>query len=665
MNSFLKHFTLLIVEDDIVCNKQLMDILQDKCLHIFSAQSSRDGLKLFEDKNPDIILTSNSFSDLNGLQMSELLQKVGVEKPIVVTSTLDEHDALINAISLGVKNYLFKPINSVEVLHVLQSIAEQLYIKKQYKEANALLAQYKNAVDCSSIVTKTDKKGIIVYVNQQFIDISGYDRSELIGKSHKIVRHPDSPASTFEDLWKTIRSKKVWKGVIKNRAKDGSSYTVSVTIMPILNEKEEIVEYIAIRQDITKFLEQQDIIVRQTTDSLTQLPNREKLLEFLEKSTYPNLALINIDNFRDINDLYSYEVGDKILIEIGKIIDKHIQQTECTLFKLPSDEFAVLIDTAKDVYSFEEMISTLVRDLKSRALNIDEHVVNVGVTVGVSHSKRNVLSNADVALQDARKLKKHYLVYNEDSNSREKTRENLNWHNVIKKAIKDNRIVPYYQPIYNLNTNKIEKYEALVRLIDEKGEVISPFFFLDIAKKYRLYEYVTQIMIEKTFEYFKDKSYDFSINLSIEDILDEHMVAFIVAKIKDFNEPERIVFEITETEGIENYLEVELFLQKIKEFGCKVAIDDFGTGYSNFEYIIKLNIDYLKIDGSLIKNIANNCESKVVVETILIFAQKLGIKTITEFVSTKESFAVMQELMPNYVQGYYIGEPERTIQNDN
>jgi EAL domain-containing protein (putative c-di-GMP-specific phosphodiesterase class I) len=203
-----------------------------------------------------------------------------------------------------------------------------------------------------------------------------------------------------------------------------------------------------------------------------------------------------------------------------------------------------------------------------------------------------------------------------------------------------------------------------VRLIDEKGEIISPFFFLDIAKKYRLYEYVTQIMIERTFDYFRDKHYDFSINLSIEDILDEHMVAFIIGKIKQFHEPHRIVFEITETEGIENYLEVELFLRDIKEFGCKVAIDDFGTGYSNFEYIIKLNIDYLKIDGSLIKNIANNRESRVVVETILLFAQKLGIETITEFVSTKESFEIMQELKADYIQGYFIGEPEKVVRSE-
>ena len=664
MSSYLKHFSILIVEDDIVCNDKLQAILTDKFLDVYSAVNIADGLELFEKKNPDIILSAIAFNDLESSKMNELLQSTGLKKPIVVMSTLDEHDALINAITLGVKDYLFKPINSDEIVHTLENIAEQLYITKQYNETNVLLKQYKKAVDFSCIVTKTDLKGNITYANQQFMDISGYTLDELIGKPHKIVRHPESSSAVFKDLWKTIKSKSTWQGVIKNRAKDGSTYIVSATVMPILNDSKEIMEYIAIRQDITELISQKEIIVRQTTDNLTKLPNREKLLEVLESSTYPNLALINIDNFRDVNDLYSFEVGDKILIETAKIINGYIQNTSCQLFKLPSDEFAVLIDTAKDVYSFEEMVSNIVTDLKSRAFYIDEHVIDISVTIGVSHSKRNLLSNADVALQDARKLKKHYLIYDEESNSREKTRENLNWHNIIKKAVKDNRIVPYFQPIYNLSTKKIEKYESLVRLIDEKGEIISPFFFLDIAKKYRLYEYITQIMINKTFEYFRDKDYEFSINLSIEDILDEHMVAFIISQIKAFNEPQRIVFEITESEGIENYLEVELFLRDIKEFGCKVAIDDFGTGYSNFEYIIKLNIDYLKIDGSLIKNIVNNRETKGVVETILLFAQKLGIKTITEFVSTEDSFEVMQELKADFVQGYFIGKPEELVQSD-
>ena len=255
-----------------------------------------------------------------------------------------------------------------------------------------------------------------------------------------------------------------------------------------------------------------------------------------------------------------------------------------------------------------------------------------------------------------------FLVYDEDRKSKEQTKKNLYWNKEIKSAIKDDRIVIFFQPIYNNKTKKIEKYESLVRLLDRDNEVISPYFFLNIAKKYRLYDDITLIVVKKSFSYFYDKPYQFSINLSIDDITNDDFVSFVIEEIKNFSEPERIIFEITETEGIENFAAVQIFLEDIKKLGCKVAIDDFGTGYSNFEYLLKLEIDYLKVDGSLVKNSTKDSTTKMVIETILIFCQKLGIKTITEFVSDKKIFDMVNKLGADYSQGYFIGMPQSTIQ---
>jgi PAS domain S-box-containing protein/diguanylate cyclase (GGDEF)-like protein len=530
-----------------------------------------------------------------------------------------------------------------------------------FEETNNLSEQYKKAVDLSSIVSKTDIHGKITYVNKNFSDISGYTPKELIGKSHNIISHPQTPKETFRELWETISSKNIWRGIVKNRAKDGSTYIVSSLIMPIMDNNGDIIEYISIRQDITELLNQKEIINRQTTDSLTKLPNREKLLESLNNSEFPNLALFNLNNFRDINELYGYKIGDKVLIQTAKNIQECLGDSACGVYKLPSDEFAVLADSSQDIYYFQEKIIRIINHLKNLELQIDGFNINVCITTGIAHSKNNILIHADIALQDARKLKKSYVIYDESNKAKEKVNENLSWHNTIKKAILTGRVVPYFQPIYCMQTNQIKKYEALVRIIGEDGDIISPYFFLEIAKKYFQYEHITKIMIEKTFKYFQDKPYDFSINLSIEDIVNQEMVEFIVQKIKNFKVPRRIIFEITESEGIENYAEVEIFVNRVRELGCKIAIDDFGTGYSNFEHILKLNIDYLKIDGSLIKNIHHNRESRLVVETILIFAKKLGVSTITEFVSSEEIFEITKELGADYMQGYHIGKPERTI----
>ncbi len=237
------------------------------------------------------------------------------------------------------------------------------------------------------------------------------------------------------------------------------------------------------------------------------------------------------------------------------------------------------------------------------------------------------------------------------------------WTLKLKKALENDRIVPYYQAIFNINTNKIEKYEALVRLIDEDGSIVSPFYFLNIAKKSKQYLKLTKQVIKKSFEYFKDKDYEFSVNLTLEDIKNKNISSYIIEMLKEYKIASKVVFEIVESEGIEDFDQINNFLDRARELGCKIAIDDFGSGYSNFEYLIKLNADYIKIDGSLIKDILIDKSNQEIVVTIIDFAKRQGFKTIAEFVSNEEIFNKVKELGIDYVQGYYISEPNPNIFN--
>ncbi len=656
-NAALKDYFVLYIGNDDQCDSECNKRIAGSCKRFHTVHTAHEALEQFQTQKPDIVLTDINLPDMDGLQLARKLKEIAPKLPLLILTSVNRPERIIDAIRIGIHDYFLKPIDPKEVLERLETIARTLALKSENRKNKRLLDEYRRVVDISSVVTKTDPKGIITFANEKFLNITGYTRDELIGHSHRIIRHPDTPRETFTDLWATIQAKRVWQGTIKNRKKDGSSYIVNATVIPILDEHDNIIEYIAIRQDVTRLIEQEHLIKQQTTDALTQLPNREKLLEDLHAAKYPNLALINIDNFRDINDLYGFDVGDFVLIELSRIIQENIVSSECRLYKLPSDEFAIMADTAGDVYGYQERVKSLITRIDSHNFVVDDNHIHVSVTVGIAHAESNILASADIAMQDARKLNKMVMVYDESRRSREHTKQNLYWNREIKSAIANNRIVPYYQPICNSTNGVVEKYEALVRLIDNDGETISPFFFLDIAKKYRLYDNITRTMITQTFEYFKEKPYEFSLNLSIEDILDEMMVEFITLKVLEFPEPERIVFEITESEGIENYNDVQLFLREIKALGCKIAIDDFGTGYSNFEYILKLDIDYLKIDGSLVKNLPFDKDARVVVETILSFAKKLGIKTITEFVNAKECYALVKAMGADYMQGYYIGEP--------
>jgi len=198
-------------------------------------------------------------------------------------------------------------------------------------------------------------------------------------------------------------------------------------------------------------------------------------------------------------------------------------------------------------------------------------------------------------------------------------------------------------------------------MIDGSGNSIAPQYFLDISKKNKLYPRITKKILDMSFEVFADKEYEFSINICVEDMLDSLTSSYIYSKLRDYKDRIKVTFEILESERIEEYGEVKEFIKNIKELGGKISIDDFGSGYSNFEHILRLNVDYIKIDASMIKHIDTDRNSQIIVDTIVGFAKKLDIKTIAEFVHSKSIFEKVRELGVDMSQGYYFSAPENGI----
>ena len=205
--------------------------------------------------------------------------------------------------------------------------------------------------------------------------------------------------------------------------------------------------------------------------------------------------------------------------------------------------------------------------------------------------------------------------------------------------------------------DEITKYETLVRMIGKNKEIIPPLEFLSISKRTKLYSHITLEVINQACNTFKNRKESFSVNLSIDDIKDAHTVQEIIKTLIKTNTASKIIFEILESEGIENYEDVTNFITQIKALGARIAIDDFGTGYSNFEHILKLNVDYIKIDGSLIKGMKENNKHKIIVETIIDFAKKVGSKTIAEFVYDQEILDITKQIGIDFAQGFYVGKP--------
>jgi len=565
-------------------------------------------------------------------------------------------------------NYVKGKVYGRDEIFELSKAFDDMFDRLKQQESNLqdsinLLNQYKSAVDYSSIVSKTDKRGKITYVNEKFCKVTGFEKDDLIGKSHSILRHPTTPNSLIKNIWDSLKKGTIWSGFIKDRKKDGSTFFSKLTIVPIKDSKDNITEFIALRDNVTELIQNKEKL-RKTmhTDSLTNLSNRFEMLIDLKKSYSPILVVFNIDNFKVLNDYYGCKVGDFVLVEFAKLLDETFSKEGAKCYRFHADEFAIVKSVHKKYLDeFLESVKSFIKYIEKIDLKYENHKLNINISAGVAFNEKDLLIKADIALKNARENQKYMLLYSEALKSNQNYQDTIKWADKLKDAIKDDRIVPFSQAIYNNKTGKIEKYECLVRLIDEDGKVISPFFFLDISKKIRVYSKMMEIMVVKSFKKFENSDFNFSINLTVEDILNTEFIKFLFEKVDEFNVANRVIFELVESEGIENFDEVIAFIERAKESNCQIAIDDFGTGYSNFEYLLKIDADFIKIDGSMIKNIDRDENSKEVVQTIVDFAKKRNLKTIAEFVSSKEIFDKVKEIGIDYSQGYFIAEPKAEI----
>lgn len=401
-------------------------------------------------------------------------------------------------------------------------------------------------------------------------------------------------------------------------------------------------------------------------ERLTGLPNRLKLMEDIAlsaNSSYMHLALINIDSFKDINDLYGYDAGDNILKQVA-LVAQNVCEYKNSLYKLPSDEYALFITADMPQGEFLKIVKKFIAKIQESEFEVNDNSIFITLSCGIASNEESLMTKANAALQIAKSTSKSIVIYDNSLDTKERITQNIEGVLLLKNAIKEDRIVPYFQPIYNTATKKIEKYESLARIVLESGEVVPPIRFLEIAIKSKLYPEITKSIVKKSFEFFREKDYEFSINISINDIENRRTFQFILEQITKFPNPQNITFEILESDRVENYEKLNKFIKEIKSHGCKIAIDDFGSGYSNFSHILELNVNYLKIDSSLVKLITKDQNSRVIVKTIINFASNLNLKTIAEFVEDRESMELLESMGVDFIQGYYIGKPHSELNTD-
>lgn len=397
-------------------------------------------------------------------------------------------------------------------------------------------------------------------------------------------------------------------------------------------------------------------------DDLTGLGNRSALYKNIKENSLGTLFLVDIDSFKNINDHYGTSAGNFVLKEFSKVLYDFVSKHNMELYRIGSDEFILLKSSKCEDDEIDKIISDLHEIIssthfKDKELHID---TTISFACGVSKGEGNLVEHADLALNEAKHKKLLYLIYDPKNPNMNKHTEYILWREKIQYAIDNDDFVPFFQPIIDINNPQDKKYECLIRMIDNNN-IISPYMFLNIAKESKLYSKLTKIMVQKSFETFHNIDATFSINISIDDIEDKETISYINQSLEKYDVSHKLIFEILESEEISNFDKVWPFIEEMKSKGVRFAIDDFGSGYSNFSYMLQIKPDFIKIDGSLIKNISKDSNSYYVVDAIVKFAKSLNIKLIAEYVSTKEILDTLYEFDIDYMQGYYFSEPQESL----
>ena len=556
---------------------------------------------------------------------------------------IDEIKSVVGGMSLLLVD------DDTETAEILEKILRRLF-----KEVHI-------AVDGDDGLAKYQQNGgyDIILTDAKMPHIDGFELAKIIKENHpeqKIImisgsREELDLKKAFESgiddfLYKPIEREQIYRSV----------YKMGVRVQDKMLDEE-----------IRERLVQNELGYRKkihflsTHDVETEYLNKNVLKDALEQSQLYTLMLINIDSFNAIKINYGYEFSDKLVKQFAEYL-MTLQNGSATLFRISADEF-VFLYREKHTALARKIAKKIQTRLNSSPSAVEGMPIHFGATCGIAYGMGpDLIKQASLAVLEARKTRtKKINVYSSASKIEENQREIIQATLLIKNAINENRLIPYFQPIVDVNGEKIVKYEALAR-IKEEGKVVKPSVFIEAAKVSGFTPEITRSIVNSSLDAIKDYSEGISINITVEDLSRGYLPSYLKDRSEKYRvDPQRISLEIIESEDsteLYKYLDQIRFL---REGGYRISIDDFGTEHSNFHRLATLEVDEIKIDGMFIKDIDVNVTSQNIVRSISDFAKLIGVKVVAEHIHTPEILERVREYDVDLLQGYLFGKPKMRI----
>lgn len=529
--------------------------------------------------------------------------------------------------------------------------------------------------DSNEAIMITDVDTNIIYVNNAFSKITGYAFNDAVGKQPNLLGSGYHDDAFYQELWEQLNSSGHWAGEIHNKKKNGEPFFSKLSINAIRKEDDSQTQYVGFFSDITQDKEKdQEIFQKTHYDSLTGLANRQYLLTRIAQSTDQQsnfqkpfyVLFLDIDHFKDVNDYFGFITGDKLIAQVGTRIQSIIRSND-VLARLTGDQFALLIHGVGEQYLAQHFLERIKRLFKT-PIAINDHEHKVSLSIGIAKypddtlSAEELLSKSEQALYNAKEKGRNTFTFFTDE-LQQKVIRRISLKNALKEAIKHNQIDVVYQPIINIETNQICKFEALARW-QHNDQYVSPEEFIQIAEEFGLIYDLGLLILRKacgTLKELKAKGWhDIAINVnrSVNEFGPDHAIDSWIQILEDYDlQGSDINFELTESILAPEQKSSLSKLKRLQDNGSKISLDDFGTGYSSLSYLRNFPIDELKIDRSFVMHMHRSEGDIVLIQTIIAMAKSLGITTVAEGIETEEHQQALLDMGCHSGQGYLISKP--------
>ena len=547
------------------------------------------------------------------------------------------------------------------------------------KQTEALQARFTAIMEATTdIVGISDLQGNSLYLNQAGRKLRGLSKNQELTSRKIAAAHPEWAKKIIQtEGIPAALAGEVWTGETAVLTSDGQEIPVSQVILAHRSPEGKVEFLATIMRDISdrKQLEAQ-LAYLAHHDPLTGLLNRrhfqqqlEQYLALAQRYDYCGaLLFIDLDEFKDINDTLGHQAGDALLQSLAKLLQTQLRETDI-LARLGGDEFAIMLPQTSAA-GVHLLTQRLWEALQHHVVIVNGKPIRISASIGVTlfpdhgNTADELLAHADLAMYKAKENGRNCLsVYTPDANWRSQVEAKTTWKNRIREALEQDRFVLYHQPISDLHNDQTSRHELLLRLLAPTGEIMLPNTFLPIAESSGLICQIDRWVVYQAIHLIAAAAsighdLQLEVNLSGKSLVDDELLLLIQRELASTGiNPASLILEITETVAIANIDRTQKFIRALKQIGCKFALDDFGMGYASFSQLKQLPVDYLKIDGSFIRNLPVDAADQHVVKAIVEFSHGLAKSTIAEFVGDEGTVQLLRCLGVDGAQGYYIGQP--------